>query len=363
MTTARQNIRAPRLTHLAFCVLASFASTSGCSGKPLDTAAGNGRSGSSRTVRDGGGGVFCGDGLCGDLFENCASCPRDCGACGTICGNANYAVPCGDGLCPSFAICSGSTSCECQPGYRWTECSGVTCDTPTGQCGWCVPSGAIAISPDAGTTSCPAGFDWNGARCAASAGSQFSGFNGLWPRGAVAELVVPVNPVTAGGQSRLWEYFHQRPGSCNEALVIGNNEAISGSTYRFFTRPANLPPNLMGTRVPCVGDGAAIGGDGRSLLMRTGANGQIADLWWRAPVAGRYEISVTFSFPVATRNVTTAFVYGPVPQQLFRQVPTGPTLTYSGTATLRVGEAIAFQIQSSSGYRGDVGISATIFPL
>ena len=139
LTTRRQS----SMVVVALSTLASIGAAPGCSGKPLETTAG-----SSRSRGDGGSSGVCGDGICDDNSENCASCARDCGRCGTVCGNANYAVPCGNGLCPSFSICSGSRSCECQPGYRWEECSRVTCDTLDGRCGWCVPSGSIPNQQD-----------------------------------------------------------------------------------------------------------------------------------------------------------------------------------------------------------------------
>lgn len=80
----------------------------------------------------------CGDGVCGDT-ELCTTCARDCGVCGSVCGNANYAVPCGNGTCPSFSYCVSSNSCECQPGYRLEVCPGIRCRTPTGVCTRCVP--------------------------------------------------------------------------------------------------------------------------------------------------------------------------------------------------------------------------------
>lgn len=108
----------------------------------------------------------CGDSVCwNDSFENCASCPFDCDACG-LCGNgyceAGEDCPADCGVCPQCCgdgVCAAGESCSDCPldcGSCTGACGDGLCDAPTGEdCATCMAD--CGPCTDCGNGLCQAG--------------------------------------------------------------------------------------------------------------------------------------------------------------------------------------------------------------
>lgn len=98
------------------------------------------------------------EGSCGECSGGRACDPT--GACVvTVCGGANFTVPCGVGRCPANSGCTADGRCVCGTGYQARVCSGDRCP-PEGCTGfdwWCAPApfcgGGAILCP--GSYLCP----------------------------------------------------------------------------------------------------------------------------------------------------------------------------------------------------------------